>query len=343
MPPMVHLRILVPAYQAEHALDLLDATESVTNLVYLQRAARRPAGDVILCDVAREDASVVIADLRELDIDIEGSISLQEIDSQVSVAATAAEAAARGPSSDSVVWEEVTARTSESTELSNTFVIYMVLAMLIAGVGIYLDQPILIVGAMVVGPEFGPIAGTCVAIVNRRPDLVRRSITALAIGFPIGIVVTYLATLLLQTINEVPATLDFDTHTLTRFIAEPNFFSAYVAVLAGIVGVLSLTSAKSSALVGVLISVATIPAAANMAVAAAYTDWGTFGGASAQLAINLTCIFGGGLATLLAQRLIYVRRRRRHLRDDDARAAAGLPLGSSRRARRHDGSEPDAF
>ena len=35
----------------------------------------------------------------------------------------------------------------------------MVLAMQIGAVGILLDQPILIVGAMVVGPEFGPLAG----------------------------------------------------------------------------------------------------------------------------------------------------------------------------------------
>ena len=54
------------------------------------------------------------------------------------------------------------------TELSLTFVSYMVLAMLIAAVGILLDQPILIVGAMVVGPEFGPLAGLCVALVEKR-------------------------------------------------------------------------------------------------------------------------------------------------------------------------------
>ena len=41
---MVHLRIVVPSYQAEHALDLLDATPSVCNLVYLERVARPPEG-----------------------------------------------------------------------------------------------------------------------------------------------------------------------------------------------------------------------------------------------------------------------------------------------------------
>lgn len=340
---MVHLRIVVPADQSEHALDLLDGTESVCNLVYLERAARRPVGDVILCDVAREDASVIVADLRELDIDLEGSISIEEIDSQISAAAAAAEEAARRRDrADPVVWEELSARTSESVALTPAFLIYMVLAMLIAAVGIYFDQPILIVGAMVVGPEFGPIAGACVAIVNRHPALVGRSLLALGIGFPVGIVITLLATLVLEAFGEIPREINFGTHTLTRFIAEPNFFSAYVAVLAGIVGMLSLTTSKSSALVGVLISVATIPAAANMGVAAAYGDWGIFGSATAQLAINLSAIFAAGLATLYVQRLDYVRRRRRHLRDR-SRARAGLPVGTSRRAEAPAESKPEAF
>ena len=47
----------------------------------------------------------------------------------------------------------------------------MVLAALIAGAGIVTDSQILIIGAMVVGPEFGPLAGFCVAVVQRRAPL----------------------------------------------------------------------------------------------------------------------------------------------------------------------------
>ena len=296
---------------------------------------------MILFDVARDDASLIVADLRELDIDTEGSIAIEEIDSEISTAADRANAAAQMNINDPVVWEEVTSRTSENVELSNTFVIYMILAMLIAAVGIYFDQPILIIGAMVVGPEFGPIAGACVAIVSREPRLVRRSARALAVGFPLGIGASYLATLALLALGEIPESIDFDQHTLTRFISNPDFFSFYVALLAGVVGILSLTSAKSSALVGVLISVATIPAAANIGVAAAYQDWSTLlGGASAQLAINLTTIFVGGLLTLYIQRRLYVRRRRKHL-SDSSRSRAGLPVGTSRRAKIEPRDEPD--
>ena len=75
---------------------------------------------------------------------------------------------------------------------------------------------------------------------------------------------------------------------------------------------LSLTSAKSGAIIGVLISVTTIPAIANMGVAAAYTDWAEVGGAAAQLGVNLVALILGGLARLAVQRRAYEVRLERH-------------------------------
>jgi uncharacterized hydrophobic protein (TIGR00271 family) len=338
---MVHLRIVVPSHQAEHALDLLKNTPSVINLIYLERAAHRPEGDVILCDVAKEDASVLLGDLKELDIDVEGSIALEHIDSMISAAAVQAEKAAVGLPSDAVVWEEVEARTSENTELSASFILFMVLAMLIAAVGIVTDQLILIIGAMVVGPEFGPIAGLSVAAVQRRADVAKRSLIAIAVGFPAGILAVWLFTLALDGLDLVPEGFEEEDHPFTQFISSPDEFSLIVALLAGTVGVLSLTSAKSGALVGVLISVTTIPAAANVGVAAALGDWSECLGAVGQLSLNLGALVLAGITTLYLQRVFYVRRRRRHL-FDQAREAAGLPVGRSRRAKTPHSGEPTA-
>ena len=94
---------------------------------------------------------------------------------------------------------------------------------------------------------------------------------------------------------------------------------------------LSLTTAKSGALIGVLISVTTIPAAAAISVAAAYQDGDALTGSIAQLAVNLTMILAAGVSTLFIQRRLYARRRRDHLREG-SRRAAGLPVGRSRDA-----------
>lgn len=321
---MIHLRIVVPEDRCEKVLDLLEAAPSACNLVFLAGAARQPRGDVVLCDIAREETSVLIEDLKELGVARDGSISLEQIDSQLSDAADRAERAARGKPSDAVVWEEVEARTSESTELGGNFLIFMVLACLIASVGIFLGSPILIVGAMVVGPEFGPLAGFCVAVVERRRSVALRSLTALAIGFPVGITAAFLFTLISKATGMLDADFSGSMHPLTQFISKPDNFSFIVAAFAGAAGVLSLTSAKSGALIGVLISVTTIPAAANIGVAAALADWSEWRGAMAQLAVNLTAIVLAGVFTLFIQRKLYERRRLRHM-DDGARAVAGLP------------------
>jgi uncharacterized hydrophobic protein (TIGR00271 family) len=305
---MVHLRLVVPPALTDQVLAALGSRPSVINIVHLPGVAMQPSGDLVLCDVAREDASLVLADLRELGIDRSGTIALEAVDTALSTAADRAERAAVGSPADAVVWETVEARTSESAELSFSFVAFMVIATLIASIGILTDSVILIIGAMVVGPEFGPLAGLCVALVQRRLALARRSLIALAVGFTVAIAATYVGTRILRAFDLGPETLA--DHPATFFISHPDVFSVLVALLAGVAGVLSLSTAKSGALIGVLISVTTIPAAANVGVAAAYEDWDEFAGASAQLGINLLAIVLAGVATLSLQRAVYLRRRR---------------------------------
>jgi uncharacterized hydrophobic protein (TIGR00271 family) len=345
LPTMVHLRIVVPEELTKNVLALLEAAHSTCNLVFLAGAARKPHGDLILCDIAREEVSVIVEDLKELGVTRRGSISIDEIDSQISDAARRAERAAPGAPSDAVIWEEVEARTSESTELGGNFIAFLTLACLIASVGIFVGSPILIVGAMIVGPEFGPLAGLCVALVERRPRVAMRSLTALAVGFPIGITAAFLFTLFCVAIGIVDSSFHSSENDLVRFIVKPETFSLIVALFAGSAGMLSLTSTKSGALIGVLVSVTTIPAAANIGISAALANWSDWRGAMLQLSINLTAIVVAGVLTLYLERVLYERRRNRHL-SDRARADAGLPANDDRTRRRrrldrHRAGRPD--
>ena len=321
---MVHLRIVVPPERAEAVLEYLLSVASVISVVHLPAASRRPDGDVVLCDVAREDASVVLGELRRLGVQHDGSIAAEMVDVALSDLAEAAEKSAAGSPADAVIWEELTSKTSESAELSATFLTFIVIAGLIAGIGVLLDSPILIVGAMVVGPEFGPVAGFCVAAVQRRPRLAARSFAALAVGFPALILTTLLATLLGKSVDIAPDEFAMAGHSLAATIASPDWFAAIVGFLAGVVGILSLSTAKSGALVGVLISVTTVPAAANVGVALAYGDGGQAVGSLKTLLLNLAMILLGGLLTLSLQRWAFLRRRAQHrrpLRDVVARGA----------------------
>src|SRR4051812_38094927 len=309
------MRIVVPEDLAERTLELLCEAPAVTSVVHLPGVSMEPVGDLILADVAREDASVIVSSLKELGLPERGTIALQVIDSAISDEADRAKRDAKGLESDAVVWEEVEARASEDTQLSVSFLAFMIIATLIASIGVMTDSPILIIGAMVVGPEFGPIAGICVALVERRADLAKRSLAALAVGFPLAILVTFGFTLLARAVNIAPDAISETSRPLTQFISNPNAFSFVVAFLAGAAGILSLTAAKSGALIGVLISVTTIPSAGNIAVAAAYGAWSELSGALIQLSVNLAMLVLSGVLTLFVQRLVYDARRKRHLQE----------------------------
>ena len=54
-------------------------------------------------------------------------------------------------------------------------------------VAVVTDSSVLVVGAMVVGPEFSAVAALCAGIVLGRPRLIRRSITLLTLGFLLAI------------------------------------------------------------------------------------------------------------------------------------------------------------
>ncbi|HWL37833.1 MAG TPA: DUF389 domain-containing protein [Frankiaceae bacterium] len=295
---MLHLRVVSPAGRTDEIVALLRAERAASNLTFLPGAALEPPGDVVTCDVAREAVNDVLAALRVMGIHREGSIAVEHIDVSVSDVAEAAERFAPGFGSDAAVWEEVDARVRDDSTLTAGYLTFLVVASLIAAVGLMEDSTVLVVGAMVVGPEFGPIAGLSVGLFKRRGRRVRTALTTLAVGLVAGIVAAYVFTLGADALDLVPDR----ERALTAFVVEPSVFSAVIAFLAGIVGTLSLTQAKAGALIGVLISVTTIPAAAAIGVSAALGNPTDARGAAVQLLLNVVALVVAGVVTLWVQR-----------------------------------------
>ncbi|GAA3120306.1 DUF389 domain-containing protein [Streptomyces rameus] len=308
---MLHLRLITPADRTDEVVRLIEGTVGTAHLVVLPGAARDPAGDLVLCDVAREAGDELISGLRRLGLDETGSIAVEDIDLSLSRRADRAEKEAPGEGADAVLWEGLTDATHEESTLSFTYVAFITLATMIAACGVVLDNAILIVGAMAVGPEFGPLAGICTALVRRQPRLAWRSLIALLVGFAAAMALTAGFSVFMHAVGLFSkAQLEADRPN-TGFIYAPDWFSLVVAVLAGIAGTLSLTSAKSGALVGVAISVTTVPAAANAAVALVYGDTDQTARSSEQLLLNLLGIVVAGTLTLLAQKYFWARQRQR--------------------------------
>ncbi|MFB7592760.1 DUF389 domain-containing protein [Streptomyces sp. NPDC056169] len=308
---MLHLRLIVPSDRTRAAVEMIESTVGTAHLVVLPGAARDPVGDVVLCDVAREAGHELLNGLRELRIDQDGSIAVEDIDLSLSTRADAAEKEAPGEPADAVIWEQLTGATHEESTLSITYSAFMILATMIAACGVVLDNSILIVGAMAVGPEFGPLAGICTAVVQRAPKLAVRSLIALLVGFAVAIAATTVFSLGMDALDLFSKEQLDAGRPQTSFIWKPDPFSFVVALLAGVAGMLSLTSSKSGALVGVAISVTTVPAGANAAVALSYGEVGQMWGSVEQLLLNLSGIVLAGVLTLYGQKLLWRTQRGR--------------------------------
>jgi len=297
---MLDIRVTAPHDLAETVRAHLGADPTVANLAVVPGAALDGTGDVLLFELARENADEIIGWLKQAGVPQAGSIVVSEVLTVVSDAAVAAEVAAPGHPADGVLWVQLEDQSREDARWSFSFFIFLLLATLIAGVGRVLDQPILIIGAMVVGPEFAAVAALCYGVVRRVPRIVAGAASTLVGGFAVCAVIAWAVWAIVYAAGGITY-LQATTGPATDFIIAPDVWSFVIALLAGIAGVLSLTSSKSAALVGVFISITTVPAVGTIGLTAAVGAWRETLSALLQLGINVAGLLVAGVATLFVQ------------------------------------------
>jgi uncharacterized hydrophobic protein (TIGR00271 family) len=304
---MLRVRVVSPASVTGPLLERLTAAPGVRNVVVLREAARRPEGDAVHFDLSDGAANPVFQELRDLGLARQGSISVERIDATLRAADSAPETGALRHET-APVWEMVEAIIKGGAVYPPSFYVLLTIAGLIGAVGILTNSQILIVGAMVVGPEYNAIIAVALGLSTRNRQPVRDGLLALLWGFLAAIVTTLLFGLAIRWSGGTPPDFLAGVRPVADLINTPNVFSVIVAILAGIVGVVSLTEARANALIGVFISVTTIPAAASVGVSAAYASWSEAGGSLLQLLLNVLLLIAVGAVGLSTQRMIWRRR-----------------------------------
>ena len=309
-----HVRLVSTPDRTDVLLEALDSDPGVSSLVVLPGAARRPGGDAVQFDVEPGSANAVFRQLRSFTGSHGKAAAVEYVD------ATLGETP-EPPSRHFVmqrdlapVWELVEARIRSDAVYAPSFYILLAIAGLIGAVGILTNSQILIVGAMVVGPEYNAIMGVALGLDKRSRRPVLRGLLALVAGFSAAVVVTLLFGLAIRWSGDTPKLYSIGFRPVSGLINNPNFFSVVVAVLAGIVGVVSLTEARAAALIGVFISVTTIPAAADIGLSLAYSSWSEARGSAFQLLLNVVLLVAVGAGALRIQRVIWRARGQTRLR-----------------------------
>jgi uncharacterized hydrophobic protein (TIGR00271 family) len=291
---MLQVRLVCPPSSTDGLLGLLAADPGVRNVVVLAAGASRPDGDAIQFDLQTGSANPVLRQLRELSVGEYSPVTVQVADAVLPDPEGRAGWRGRPHLGEiAPVWELVNARVRADAVYAPSFFVLLTIAGLIAAVGILINSQILIVAAMVVGPEYGAIISVAVGIESRDWAPVRTGLIALAGGFVLAILFAFIFALCIKGAGETPKLYSQGLRPVSDLINSPNLFSVVVAVLAGIVGVVSLAESRANALIGVFISVTTIPAAADVGVSLAYHSWPEAGGSTIQLLLNV------GLLTII--------------------------------------------
>ena len=304
---MLHVRVVSPQELTPRLVTALTGEPGVRNLVVLAGAARRPEGDALNFDLTDESANPVLRQLRRLDLSTRGSVTVSQVNVTFDDPRNATQMRRYARREQIPVWAVVEGTIRANATYPPSFYVLLVVAGLIAAVGILTNSQILVVGAMVVGPEYFAIIAAALGCSKRDGPLVQEALTALSRGFLAAVIVTFLFALAIRGAGVAPAAFLNGARPVAELINSPNVFSVIVAVLAGVVGVVSLTESRANALIGVFISVTTIPAAASIGVSVAFSSWHAAAGSLYQLLLNVVILIAVGAGGLSAQRALWHR------------------------------------
>jgi uncharacterized hydrophobic protein (TIGR00271 family) len=299
---VIHIRAVSPPDVTPDLVAALAARSGVLNLIVLEGVARNPDGDAVQFDVIAAEANDVLDELRARGIVRRGSIIVDDVVAELSDRVAAAEAAAPRALRLSPTWELAEATIRAGARYPASWFALLTIAGLIAAVGIFTNSQILIVGAMVVGPEYSAIISVALGIDRDDRQRRRAGAVALGVGFLLAIIATLLFGIAVRALGLEPTAFRAGVRPVSSLINTPDLFSVVVATLAGIVGVVSLVEARAGALIGVFISVTTIPAAADIGVSTAFQDWDEARGSTIQLLLNVVILIVVGAVGLKMQR-----------------------------------------
>lgn len=304
---LVHLRLNVPTALSDAVCDLVVNAEWATNVTVQRGVSLVPEGDLIECDVAKELAGDVITRLKDLGLGESGGILVSTPTAWPFAAARRLVERAPGDPDDAVIWDSVIDQAYAASRPTVTYHVFLALATLLAAIAVITDSAVLVIGAMVVGPEFVTVAAVATGVLFSRWGLTLRALRLLVLSFAVSILFVALLSFVADLTGLVTSEMVSRPRPQTAFIWHPDRWSFIVALIAGAAGVLALSTDKANAMVGVFISVTTVPAAGNLALALGTWTPSEISGSLAQLGLNLSGMILSGVVVLTIQRLLWQR------------------------------------
>ncbi len=178
----------------------------------------------------------------------------------------------------------------ESSKLTNTYMIMIVLAAIVAAIGLTKDNVAVIIGAMVIAPLLGPnVALSFATTVGDRVlgiNALKTNLAGICIAFLVSFILGYF-------ISIDPEIKEIASRTVV------SYADIILALASGVAAALSITSGVPSVLIGVMVSVALIPPLVVFGLLLGSGNSLLAIKALELVAINMICINIAGVVTFL--------------------------------------------
>jgi uncharacterized hydrophobic protein (TIGR00271 family) len=173
--------------------------------------------------------------------------------------------------------------TVEGRQFDTFYFFMMICSCLLALLGLLMNSPAVIIGAMLISPLMGPVLGCGLALAIAEGPMGRKSGRNVLFSIVEVVVIAAIATRLSPLHEATP-------EILAR--TNPNIMDLLVALFSGLAGTLAACSrrAGASVLPGVAIAVAVMPPLATTGYGIATSQWQIAGGAFMLFVTNLTAI-----------------------------------------------------
>ena len=203
-------------------IDELKGNDAVLNLVVSPARSHHPTGDTFHFDVLNGAANSVIEVLRLRGIVEEGSIVIETVDALLSSTAEVAEREQPRFEGFTPIWALVDARIRAEGIYPPSWFVLLIIAGVIGSIGILTNSQILIVAAMVVGPEYGAITAIARAGTRRDGRTARRGLTALGLGFTGAVIASLTLALIIRAAGVTPRAFEIGVRPVSDLIKFPQ-------------------------------------------------------------------------------------------------------------------------
>lgn len=179
----------------------------------------------------------------------------------------------------------------ESGAITSYYLLLMILSTMLASLGLFLDSPSVVIGAMVLAPLMAPIVSLAMGFLRDNTILAKQSFITLATGILLAVIVSASMAYLLpyeKATNEILARL------------HPSLLDLMVAIVSGIAGAYATAREHvAKSLPGVAIAVALVPPLCVSGIGLGWWNLEVFQGALLLFFTNLVGIILAASTTFL--------------------------------------------